>query len=165
MPIAFIGIGSNIEPRLKYIFDALEKTKKITEILKISSIYETQPWGNPNLNPFFNAVMKIQTSLTPYQLLENLLKIERELGRKRTTKWDNRTIDLDLLDYENIVLNDTQLILPHPFLHQREFVIVPWFEIQPGWVLANNLKIDDLFNQIDKTTLQKKVFEINLNFL
>ncbi len=145
MPIAFIGLGSNIEPRLDYLKSAIKALEKKVTILNISNIYETEPWGNPNLFPFYNGVMKISTYLSPSELLNALLHIEKQLGRIRTQKWENRTIDLDLLDYENVIFNGNNLILPHPYIQERSFVVIPWFDIDSDWVLSNNLKIKDLY--------------------
>jgi 2-amino-4-hydroxy-6-hydroxymethyldihydropteridine diphosphokinase len=145
MPFAFIGLGSNIEPRLENVILALEKLNNFVKIIKTSNLYETEPWGNQNLNPFINGVAKIETDLEPLDLLILLLNIEKQLGRVRTQKWDNRTIDLDLLDYENIEMNAKELILPHPYIQERNFVIIPWYEIEPEWILSNKLKIKDLY--------------------
>lgn len=154
MPIAFIGMGSNIEPRLDFLINALKELKKMVTICKMSSIYETEPWGNPELLPFYNAVVKIQTDFSPHELLELLLTIEKQFGRVRNQKWENRTLDLDLLDYEAIILNEKNLSLPHPYIQERDFVLVPWYEIDKDWVLANNLKIKDLhFNSFSGSVL------------
>lgn len=157
MAYAFIGIGSNIEPRLNYILNALRELKNYVNIVKISNIYETEPWGNPNLLTFYNAVAKIETSLSPEQLLKLLLKIENQYGRTRNQKWDNRTLDLDLLDYEGVICNETYLMLPHPFIQERSFVVIPWYDIEKEWILANNLKINDLYFNFFSSIILKSV--------
>jgi 2-amino-4-hydroxy-6-hydroxymethyldihydropteridine diphosphokinase len=156
MPIAFIGMGSNIEPRLDFLMNALKELEKWVTICKVSSIYETEPWGNPELLPFYNAVVKIQTNFSPYELLGILLSIEKQFGRIRNKKWENRTLDLDLLDYQGVIFHEENLILPHPYIQERDFVVVPWYEIDKHWVLSNHLKIKDLyFNYFSNSMLKK----------
>lgn len=157
MPFAFIGIGSNIEPRLDYILNSIKELKKIVKICKISNIYETEPWGNPNLLTFYNAVLKIETNFSPNELLQKLLFIEKQFGRTRIQKWENRTLDLDLLDYQGHILNEKNLILPHPYIQERNFVVIPWYEIDEDWILSNNLKIKDLYFQFYSGTNLKIV--------
>ncbi len=159
MPIAYIGIGSNIEPRLEYINKGINELQKFVKICKISNIYETEPWGNPNLLPFYNAVLKIETNFLPYELLDILLLIEKQLGRTRTQKWDNRTLDLDILDYEGKILNENNLVLPHPYIQERDFVVIPWYEIENEWILSNHLKIKDLYFNFFSKTILKLVYK------
>ena len=130
----FIALGSNIEPRGRYIQQALaliDKHKQIS-VEKISSIYETQPIGGPeNQLPYLNAVAKIKTSLTPHELLKYLQQIEQNLGRKRNIFWGPRTIDIDILLIDSEIISTDELIVPHPLMHERKFVMQPLAQIAP----------------------------------
>lgn len=98
-------------------------------VAKQSSLYETEPWGITEQPEFVNMAVEIETGLAPMELLELLRKIERDMGRQETLRWGPRIIDLDMLLYNNIILNTNALIIPHPLLHEREFVLKPLFEI------------------------------------
>lgn len=131
---AYIGLGSNLGDRRSSIEAAVERlraTEGIEEVL-LSSLYETEPVGGPSgQGPYLNAAGRVRTMLRPHELLAVLLRIERELGRKRRERWGPRTIDLDLLLYEDQILDTPSLTLPHPRMHEREFVLGPLAEIAP----------------------------------
>lgn len=103
-------------------------------IIKVSSWYLTQPVGLEDPEWFVNGVVLLETPLDPERLLSQMLEIEAALGRERTVKWGPRTIDLDLLCYEQRVINSLRLTVPHPFLEKRRFVLVPMAEIAPDYV-------------------------------
>ena len=94
-----------------------------------SRLYETQAWGVTNQSDFINQALAVETSLNPQKLLEQILKIENEMGRERTTKWAERTIDIDILLYDNFVVNEPNLVIPHPELPKRNFALIPLMEI------------------------------------
>lgn len=145
--IAFIGIGSNIENRLDYMAKAVKRLNhhKEIKVVNASSIYETDPVGYTDQAPFLNMVIKIKTTLTPIELLESLLLTEEELGRKREIKWGPRTLDLDILLYNQENIKSEKLMIPHPRMLERAFVIVPLLEIDsqlnlPGIVDRDSLR-------------------------
>ena len=129
----YISIGSNLGDRLEYIKEAIKKIKKSKEvkICRASAVYETQPVENRDQPWFLNMVLELETSLEPLNLLELLLEIEGQMGRRRTRRYEPRNIDLDLLLYDDLVLNSDKLTLPHPRMHIRRFVLVPLAEIAP----------------------------------
>ncbi|MFQ5429205.1 MAG: 2-amino-4-hydroxy-6-hydroxymethyldihydropteridine diphosphokinase [Phycisphaerae bacterium] len=131
---AYIGLGSNLGRRKRNIaaaLNALEHTREI-EIVGVSSLYETSPEGGPDDQPMFiNAVAHIKTSLTPERLLAVCQNIEDSLGRKRALRWGPRTIDLDILCYDQVIRADPDLTLPHPMMHERTFVMRPLAEVAP----------------------------------
>lgn len=130
MVIAFLGLGSNLGDCKKNITEALcELEKNGNKILKVSSIYETEPYGYKKQPKFLNAVVKIKTTLEPQELLTVCKKIEKKLGRKKTFKWGPRTIDIDILFYGNKKIQKKHLKIPHPELHKREFVLKPLKEV------------------------------------
>lgn len=125
MTICYIGIGSNLGDRRLYIDRAIESIKRSPDIRlrRISSIYETDPVGAVPQGKFLNGVLEIETALTPKALLKELNGIEEALGRKRALKDGPRTIDLDILYYGEEAIDDGGLVIPHPRINEREFVL------------------------------------------
>ena len=158
--IAFLSVGSNLGNRKKNInLKKYKLEKKNIKIIKSSNNYESFSWPNKKHPKFINVVIKVRTSLSEYQLMKQCLKIEQELGRKRANNKKNmpRICDIDIIDYNGKVLNGSniqKLILPHPKMHDRNFVILPLFEITKTWIhplkkisiskLLNSLKVEDL---------------------
>lgn len=129
---AFILLGSNMGKRRDY----LNKAKRLVQthagtIQKESSLYETAAWGKTDQKAFLNQIIILQTHLAPDLLMQTLLNIEQELGRIRTEKFGPRTIDLDILFYDNIVIKTKTLTIPHPALQERKFVLVPLAQLSP----------------------------------
>jgi len=136
MARAHIGLGSNLgdrEASLRSALEALGKTKGI-RVVRVSAFRETAPVGGPPQPPYLNAAAEIETNLPPREILEKLLAIEKNLGRVRAERWGPRVIDLDLLLCEDAVINEPGLIVPHPRMHERRFVLEPLAEIAPDAV-------------------------------
>jgi len=133
---AFIGLGSNLGERETLIRQALEALAALpeTEMVRASSLYDTEPVGDVEQPNYLNAVAQIDTELAPNQLLWNLLLIEKRLGRERARRWGPRTIDLDLLLYGDEIIEEDELRVPHPELVRRGFVLVPLVELEPTLV-------------------------------
>ncbi|MEW6108784.1 MAG: 2-amino-4-hydroxy-6-hydroxymethyldihydropteridine diphosphokinase [Nitrospirota bacterium] len=150
MSIAYIGIGSNIGNRQKNCLKALELLEANgLEVTEESSMYETEPWGVEDQPHFINMAVEVKTELSPGELLFLLKKIEHEMGRGDTAKWGPRIIDLDILLYDDLEINENSLIIPHPLMHKREFVLEPLSEIAPEKVHpALKKKIGELFKEI-----------------
>ena len=131
--IFYLGLGGNLGDRVKNLRGALERIKKIpqTKLLSVSSFYETAAWGVENQPDYLNAAAKISTELEPLKLLDELQKIELELGRVRLEHWGARTLDIDILLAEDLKINSVRLKVPHPFLFERDFVLIPLAEIFP----------------------------------
>lgn len=127
----YIGIGSNLGDREKYIKNAIEKLKKTegVEVKKISSIYETEPVGGMKQGKYLNGVIKIETWLKPHDLMTKLQEIEKQSGRIRSVKNAPRTMDLDILLYGDKKIDESGLKIPHPKMYEREFVMKPLKEI------------------------------------
>ena len=136
--IAFLAIGSNLGNKERNI--CLAKYKLQTQdidLIKSSSNYETLSWPNKKNPKFINAVIKISTTLSPMMLMQKCLNIEKELGRKRSKKNKPRICDIDIIDYDQKTLkgtNNIKLILPHPEMHKRNFVLLPLYEITQSWI-------------------------------
>ena len=136
MYTAYIGFGSNIGDRLKHLqnaIHALSKTEGIN-LQKISSVYKTDPVGYEAQGQFLNGVAAIQTNLSPLSLLHTLKEIETVIGRQHRIRWGPREIDLDILIYGNLCVQTEKLVIPHPEMHLRDFVLVPLVEIAPDLV-------------------------------
>lgn len=149
MSKAYLGIGSNLGDKKENIEKSIELLNNHSKInvSKVSSYYETEPVGYENQDWFLNIAVEIDTSLEPYGLLAYCQKIEQQLKRKRLIRWGPRTIDLDVLLYENFVSNDEKLILPHPRMHERAFVMIPLYEIAKN-ISINNKKISDIVENL-----------------
>ncbi len=136
MSIALIAVGSNLGDRLLNMHKAeilLTKSQK-AKLIHQSAVFETIPQGGPPQDFFLNAVWKIETDYSPQELLKELQHIETKLGRVRKIKNGPRSIDLDVLDYEGIVLETDELVLPHPRIAERNFVLLPLYDLESGWV-------------------------------
>jgi 2-amino-4-hydroxy-6-hydroxymethyldihydropteridine diphosphokinase len=155
----YLGIGANLGDRGKNINEALELIKEhIGPVIKVSSLYETEPWGFKCENDFMNMVAEVETKLKPSGLLGRILMIEAQLGRLRgEKKYSSRLIDIDILIYGEKILETKSLIVPHPEMHERRFVLVPFSEIMPDLVhpkLGKTIK-DLLKGCPDKSTVKK----------
>ena len=125
-----LALGTNIEPREQYLKDALAKIEENNlKIILESSIYETPAWGGVADQNFLNMCIEVETSLGAYELLDTIQKIELELGRVRKEHWGNRTIDIDIITFDDLVFNDNRLIVPHKYIHDRNFVLAPLVEM------------------------------------
>ena len=134
---AYIGLGANLGARGETMRAALRALAELSfvQIDRISSFYETPPWGKTDQPPFLNAAARIAFDGTPHDLLAELQRIENALGRVRNEHWGARTIDLDLLHMEGVVCTDEALTLPHPYLTERAFALVPLAEIAPDLIV------------------------------
>ncbi len=158
MTEAFIALGGNIGD-VRATFDravAMLCDDAAVRLTARSSDYRTPPWGVTDQPPFTNAVIAVATTLPPHRLLARAQECERALGRDRTSeqRWGPRTIDLDLLAYDDLVLHDADLTLPHPRLFERAFVLVPLAEIAPDRLIAGVL-LRDALTRVDTSGVQK----------
>lgn len=133
---AYIAFGSNLGDRDEYIRQGLEllENEKDLYVLRTSDIIETKAYGGVATEDFMNGVVKVKTLLTPYELLRVCQKIEQSAGRERLVRWGNRTLDLDILFYDQLILDDEYLTIPHIDIKNRDFVLIPMAEIAPGFV-------------------------------
>lgn len=154
---AYIGLGSNIGNPESHIRAALDQLKQHPDIQldKVSSLYQTPPVGYLNQADFINAVAKIYTRLSPQGLLQVLLDIELNHGRERPFKDAPRTLDLDLLLFDQIEMDTPTLTLPHPRMSSRGFVLVPLAETEPQIDIPKQGKVSDLIAQISTTDIIK----------
>lgn len=161
MSIVYFSIGTNIGNKRNNLKNAIKLLKKNNiNILKISSVYKTEPVGNKNQPYFYNICVKAKTKFHPKNLLLKIKKIEKHIGRIKSTRWGPRIIDIDILFYDNIILMDKNLKIPHTEIEKRKFVLIPLYEIEKKLIHPlKNLTIKDL---IKKNKLKEKVAKIGV---
>jgi 2-amino-4-hydroxy-6-hydroxymethyldihydropteridine diphosphokinase len=158
MSEAFVALGGNVGD-VRETFDraiAMLCDGGAVRLKARSSDYQTPPWGVTDQPPFVNAVIAVATRLNPLDLLKRAMACERALGRDRTRerRWGPRTIDIDLLAYDDVELHDAELTLPHPRLFERAFVLVPLAEIAPDQVIART-RVRDALERVDASGVEK----------
>ena len=141
---AVIALGANIGNPKEQMDLAAAMLRESTEFIALSSYYTTKPVGGPEQPDYINAVCIIESELPALDLLSLLHGIEKSLGRERNEKWGPRTIDLDLIQYGNLLSKADELELPHPRAFERRFVLEPWHEIEPDAILLTHGKISEL---------------------
>lgn len=143
----YLLLGSNLGDRKKNIATGIASIKKeIGEIVKSSSLYETQPWGETPTETFYNQMIMVKSMASPENLLVKILKIETSMGRIRDKKWENRIIDIDIIFYRSEIFNSENLTIPHPQFIHRNFAILPMLELAPDFVHPIlKLSIDEIY--------------------
>jgi len=132
--IVYIALGTNLGERLANLHAAIKSLPPEITVLAKSHIYETSPWGYEDQPAFLNMVVRAETELEPESLLRYLKRLEAELGREQNFRWGPRLIDLDILFYDNLVIDTPPLVIPHPRLHERAFVLVPLADVAPDLI-------------------------------
>ena len=142
---AYLALGSNLGDRLETLQRSVELLDRRPgiEVVRSSRVYETDPVGPPQ-PAYLNAVVEIRTDLEPHELLEGTQAVEEELGRVRAERWGPRTIDVDVLTFDERVIDETELVVPHPRMHERGFVLVPLGELDPDPTLPGGRKLSTL---------------------
>ena len=154
MAIVYLCLGSNKGDRVGYVQQATRILGEIEgiKIVRTSSLYETQPWLEKETTWYVNAVLEIKTSLSPQELLSACLRVEKQLGRNRDAegKYGDRTIDIDILFYGKDILKENDLEIPHEFVHQRAFTLVPMLELNPDFIHPTlNKSVADLHEELE----------------
>ena len=159
MYITYLLLGSNLGDSLKYLADASELIGNRLGIIRVnSSLYRTASWGKHDQPDFINKVIGLDTELSPRELLKGILAIEFELGRERNERWGSRTIDIDILLFGDQIIDQPDLKIPHPFLHERRFSLEPLCEIAPAFIHPLLSKsISELLNDLSDNLFVKKL--------
>ena len=145
---AVVALGANIgEPKANLDL-AIALLREATNVVAVSTYLQTKPVGGPEQPDYLNAVAIVESELPAKDLLAVLNGIETAMGRTREVHWGPRVIDLDLIQYGGLLVNDEKLTLPHPRAHERRFVLAPWFEVEPDAVLLTHGRISDLLNTV-----------------
>lgn len=158
MAQALVALGGNVGDVRKTLRSAIDIfcDGEETSLLKRSSDYKTPPWGVTDQPPFVNACIAVSTALAPRELLERAQAVERVFGRKRESeqRWGPRSLDIDLIAYDDLTLNEPDLVLPHPRLFERAFVLVPLAEIVPDRQIAGT-RIGDAAQRAEKAGIER----------
>lgn len=149
--ILYLALGTNLGNRAANLKEAMAALAPQLDVKEKSSVYETPPWGHTDQPMFLNQVLKAETYLEPEPLLKHLKRLEIALGRKETFQYGPRLIDIDILFYDDLVLHTPSLMIPHPHLHERGFVLVPLMEIAP-----------DLVHPVTKKTVREMIAMCNV---
>jgi 2-amino-4-hydroxy-6-hydroxymethyldihydropteridine diphosphokinase len=159
MERVFIGLGGNQGDTVLILKQAIQQIAHFdeTEMVAVSSFYLSPAWGGIEQAAFTNAVLEIRTTMQPEALLHTLLELERHFGRNRTqeVRWGPRRLDCDILLYGNYQLNTQQLIIPHPRLTERAFVLLPLFELDPKLFIAEFGTVSELLNEVADQMIKK----------
>jgi 2-amino-4-hydroxy-6-hydroxymethyldihydropteridine diphosphokinase len=148
---AYIGLGSNVGDRLANLQAALYALEPIA----VSPIYETEPWGYTEQDPFLNAVAEIKTDLEPTALLQRLKDIEQQVGRRATFRYGPREIDIDILLYDDLVMDEDGLSIPHPRLHERAFMLRPLADLAPELIIPpGEQSVSELLAALDQSGIR-----------
>jgi 2-amino-4-hydroxy-6-hydroxymethyldihydropteridine diphosphokinase len=145
-----LALGSNLGNRLETLQGAIDEiadTPGVT-LTGVSPVYETAPVGGPEQGSYFNAVVEVRTLLTPDLVLERCNSVEEAFQRVREERWGPRTLDVDVITFENVVQDDPRLTLPHPRAHERAFVLAPWLDIDPEAQVPGHGRVADLLAQV-----------------
>jgi 2-amino-4-hydroxy-6-hydroxymethyldihydropteridine diphosphokinase len=142
---AFVALGSNLGDRLANLQEAVDRLGKVAgiRVVRTSRVYETDPVGPPQPD-YLNAVVMVETLLSARELLEACLGVEQAMGRERSERWAPRTIDLDVLSYGQEEIDEPGLVVPHPRMHERGFVLVPLLELDPDPALPGGRRVAEL---------------------
>jgi 2-amino-4-hydroxy-6-hydroxymethyldihydropteridine diphosphokinase len=151
---AYVGLGSNVGDRLAHLRRAVELLRGTVVVANVSSVYDTEPVG-PSQDRFLNAVVEVTTDLGPRELLVELKRIEGVLGREPRERWGPREVDLDLLLYGDERVEEGDLVVPHPLMHERAFVLVPLAEIAPDVEIPGHASAGDLAARADRSGVHR----------
>ena len=148
--IVYLGLGSNLGQRESNLAGAIHLLGRQVRLLRTSSIYETAPWGYTEQPDFLNSVLEVDTSLSPPSLLDLVKAVEEEIGREPTFRYGPRLVDVDILLYGDLVIEEPDLQIPHARMHERAFVLVPLMELASEFVHpTSKLTIAQLTNQVE----------------
>lgn len=155
MSRAVLALGANLGDRVEALQSAVDALAGAGRVLAVSGVYQTAPVGGPEQPDYFNAVVVLETPLSPQALLDLAHDVENAAGRVRLERWGPRTLDVDIIGYDDIVSSDPELTLPHPRAHERGFVLAPWVEVSPDATLPGHGRIADLLDTVERSGVRR----------
>ncbi len=155
MSRAVLALGANLGDRVEALQLAVDALAGAGSVLAVSGVYQTAPVGGPEQPDYFNAVVVLETPLSPQALLDLAHDVENAAGRVRLERWGPRTLDVDIIGYDDIVSSDPELTLPHPRAHERGFVLAPWVEVSPDATLPGHGRIADLLDTVERSGVRR----------
>lgn len=150
MAVAYIALGSNLGEPQQQLVDAVKALRALDPNAAVSPFYGSKPLGPQDQPDYVNAVLKLETALSPLALLDELQRIENAQGRVRQRRWGERTLDLDLLLYDQQQIHSERLTVPHYDMHNREFVIVPLYDLSPELILPQGVALAELYQRFQQ---------------
>jgi len=151
----FLGLGANLGDRRATMRSAVQRIREVVTDVRVSSLYESAAWGVTDQPAFLNAVARGLTDLPPLELLEAMQSIEAELGRVRSTRWGPRAIDIDILLFGAELIDEPRLVVPHPYMTQRGFVLRPLADLAAGLTLPDGSLVGELLTTVDQSDLRR----------
>lgn len=155
MTNVFLGLGGNLGDRREAMRSAVTEIRAVVDEVRVSSLYESAPWGVTDQPAFLNAVVRGRTSLKPLDLLDAMQAIENDLGRVRKQRWGPRLIDIDILLYGAEVIDEPRLQVPHPYMTQRGFVLRPLADLAAGLTLPDGSLVGELLTTVNQDDLRR----------
>lgn len=155
MTNVFLGLGANLGDRRETLRLAIAGIREVLDDVRVSSLYESAPWGVTDQPAFLNAVARGRTTLEPLDLLDAAQAIENRLGRVREEHWGPRVIDIDILLYGSEIIDEPRLTVPHPYLTQRGFVLRPLADLAAGLTLPDGSLVGELLTTVDQRDLRR----------
>ncbi len=152
-----LGLGTNIGDKIANLQSALALlAKKDIQLIQLSSVYLTPPWGDKDQDEFLNIVAEVAYEGSPRELLQDVLQIEEEMGRVRQRKWGPRLIDIDIVEYDGLIMDEPGLQLPHPYYPKRVFVVAPFAELYPDWIPSGGERtLSDILKEMDVAEMKR----------
>lgn len=160
MSLMYLSLGSNLNDRYANLRRAVDELQKYVRITAISPVFATEPWGDTDQPPFFNICVAAVGDLSPRELLDKIKKIESDMGRQPSRRWGPRLIDIDILFYDKLVLKDEDLVIPHPRIAERAFVLAPLAVIIPNFRHPQTgLSVQEMVEKLDLSGIER-LFEM-----
>jgi 2-amino-4-hydroxy-6-hydroxymethyldihydropteridine diphosphokinase len=155
MSKAVLALGANLGDRTRALQGAVDMLGEVMKVLAVSAIFETTPVGGPDQPDYYNAVVVVETDRTPGELLALAHEIEQAAHRVRIERWGPRTLDVDVIAFDEIESDDPVLTLPHPRAHERAFVLAPWLDADPHATLTGHGSVAELLSAADRTGVRR----------
>jgi len=155
MSRAVLALGANLGDRVQALQGAIDTLAEATKVLAVSAIFETAPVGGPEQPDYYNAVVVVETDRTPTEMLALAHEMEQAAHRVRVERWGPRTLDVDVIAFDDVESDDPLLTLPHPRAHERAFVLAPWLDADPNATLVGYGPVADLLSSADSTGVDR----------